>query len=637
MTAGPGHVVLLGGLGGDSHSVGLALLRWALRASGYRVAYLGIQNSVAEFVANAYVANAVFVSSMDGHAAYYLQDLPRLRSAAPASAKWYIGGNLVVGDALGAERTFLALGFDRVFVKFVDIETVLTLLRTDLLDATPTPVSLNDWHPFPSTTNALLPSDERRSPQLQALERAEVLGQWPTGDAAWDLQANARFLCRQKSFASTQARVVPGRPLIQPRCGVTLPAPQLRLFQALRDAGANVLSYQVDSFTRNGDHVRAADAIRDSRRSRVATTNGFPVVNHGVPELRRIAQMLRVPLQVRHSTRDPRLLAEISLAGGVTAFEGGAICYNLPYYRDYPLSISIHRWQYVDRLVGEYLERFGILIDREFFGTLTGTLIPPSLAIATDLLEALLAAQQGVRAVSLGYAEQGCRSQDVAAIRAMRSLAHSWLRAAGFANVAISTVFHQYMAAFPTDPRRAEQLIIESAQTAVRSEATRVLTKTATEAVRIPSARENVAALKLVRAVRDQACRQPEREAAIQCERAMIEREVTQLLDGVLVCGRGNVARGVIEAFARGMLDIPFAPSIHNRGEVLTARDDDGAVRYASFGRLPFDTETRQFHQDRISERRRRQGLHARPLHELTARDVLQVPRGEFQQWPLGA
>ena len=39
----------------------------------------------------------------------------------------------------------------------------------------------------------------------------------------------------------------------------------------------------------------------------------------------------------------------MSLAGGVTAFEGGPVCYNIPYYAELPLEVSLERWRYVDR------------------------------------------------------------------------------------------------------------------------------------------------------------------------------------------------------------------------------------------------------------------------------------------------
>jgi methylaspartate mutase epsilon subunit len=83
---------------------------------------------------------------------------------------------------------------------------------------------------------------------------------------------------------------------------------------------------------------------------------------------------LSVPVQVRHGTPDARLLAEITLAAGFTAYEGGGISYNIPYAKRVPLEKSMRDWQYVDRLVGYYEEQ-GITINREPFGPLTGTLV----------------------------------------------------------------------------------------------------------------------------------------------------------------------------------------------------------------------------------------------------------------------
>jgi methylaspartate mutase epsilon subunit len=273
-------------------------------------------------------------------------------------------------------------------------------------------------------------------------QRREVLDHWKTGRAAQALEENAEFLSRQPSFPAVQDRVNSLRPpiLVQPRSGVACVSEQIKLFKTFRRVGAHMLSYQVDSLTRNNDYRGAEEAIRESRLSGVSTLNGFPVVNHGVPGLRQVICQTKVPLQTRHSTRDPRLLAEISYAGGVTSFEGGAICYNIPYYKDYPLAESIRIWQYVDRLTGLYRDRFGILLDREFFGTLTATLIPPCLAIVVNILEAVLAVQQGVRCVSLGYAEQGNREQDIAAIRMLGVLADEVLRDLGFKDVRIKTV-----------------------------------------------------------------------------------------------------------------------------------------------------------------------------------------------------
>ncbi|MCA1635268.1 MAG: hypothetical protein LC802_16650 [Acidobacteria bacterium] len=598
-----GHTILLGGIGGDSHSVGLSILRQALAMNDYRVYYLGTQNRLEDFFELAPMSNAVMISSMDGHARYYLREFARMRRerAGVGSARWYLGGNLHIGDASGYEKYFLEMGFDRAFVKFVDVKTVLELLARDLSAVEPVP-----YCPTllgrPDPEGFSLPGPAPDEPlDLRAFQgaRAEVLEGWKTGHRARDLAENAEFLGRQPSFPKLQAEVgAGGLPiLIQPRSGVPLLREQIRLFKAFKSVGVPVLSFQVDSLTRNNNYAGAEEAIRESRATGVASLNGFPVVNHGVPGVRRVITQVGTPLQTRHSTRDPRLLAEISYAGGVTSFEGGAICYNLPYYKDYPVDESIRAWQYVDRLTGLYHELFGIKLDREFFGTLTATLIPPSIAIAVDILEAILAVRQGVKCVSLGYAEQGNR---------------------------------------PESQQNAERLIHQSAASAALSGATRVIIKTAAEAIKIPTMEDNVHAIGLVMRGTSEAAGLRLDEALVAEECAVIEREVQAILDSVILAGRGSVTEGIVKAFRLGHLDIPFSPSRHNRGEVVTARDTEGAVRFLRTGQLQFDRGLLDFHREKMSERRRAEGLRSeRQNYLLVERDVLQIARGQYECWPL--
>ena len=276
------------------------------------------------------------------------------------------------------------------------------------------------------------------------------------------------------------------------------------------------------------------------------------------------------------------------------------------------------------------------MLDREYFGTLTATLIPPCLAIATGILEALLAAQQGVRCVSIGYAEQGHRIQDIAAIRTINTLAGEMLRNAGFEGVQVNSIFHQYMAAFPPLPHLAEALIKESAVTAALSGATRMMTKTPVEAYKIPTLQDNLEGLQLNMAGIREAQGQRVDEQRVAEEAALIGREVRAIIDGVIMCGKGNIASGIIKAFQEGVLDIPFAPSVYNRGEAMTARDCEGAVRFLRLGKLPFDRELCEFHEHRMNDRRRMEGLvNRRSDSALVERDVLRVARGQYERWPL--
>ena len=126
-----GHTILLGGLGGDSHSVGLTILRQSLSANGYQVRYLGTQNTLADFFQMATLSNLVMISSMDGHARYYLREFPTLKREFNTNGTlWYLGGNLDVSE--GHERDFIEMGFNRVFMKFIELTTVLDMLEQDL-------------------------------------------------------------------------------------------------------------------------------------------------------------------------------------------------------------------------------------------------------------------------------------------------------------------------------------------------------------------------------------------------------------------------------------------------------------------------------------------------------------------------
>lgn len=636
------HTIALGGIGGDAHSVGLTILRHALSMSDYHVYYLGTQNRLEDFFQIAPLTNVVMISSMDGHGRYYLRGFPELiRELKVDRPLWYVGGNLHIGDDLNCANSFLEMGFDRAFGKFIDIRSVLEVLKHDLNGVEPKINGSTLWqqkddrkHFLPASV-----SDEILDPEEMKRARRDVLEMWKTGHAARSLEENAEFIARQPSFVTAQSNARGNRLpiLIQPRSGVSLVKPQIELFKAFKSAGADVLSYQVDSLTRNNNYAGAEQAIRESRATGVSSLNGFPVVNHGVPGLRRIITEVKTPLQTRHSTRDPRLLAEISYAGGVTAFEGGAICYNIPYYRDYPLDESIKAWQYVDRLTGWYHEKFGIVLDREFFGTLTATLIPPCLAIVVNVIQAVLAVKQGVKSVSLGYAEQGNRIQDVAAIRVLARVADRVLKNLGYKDVAISTVFHQYMAAFPETQKRSRELIYNSAITAALSGSTRVIVKTCVESVRIPTVADNADAINLVRTGVADAVALPLDELKIADECAIIDREVESILDSVIHCGRGSLATGVVHAFHQGFLDVPFSPSIHNRGEVVTARDGEGAVRFLSTGQLQFDRELKEFHRSKMQDRLRTNGqvLTEKQYYLLVESDVLQIAREQYERWPL--
>jgi methylaspartate mutase epsilon subunit len=368
------------------------------------------------------------------------------------------------------------------------------------------------------------------------------------------------------------------------------------------EGGADLLSATIDSYTRQNRYHEAQKGIEESINAGRSMLNGLPVVNYGVASCRRLTEALNRPLQVRHGTPDARLLAEISLAAGFTAFEGGGISYNIPYAKNVPLEATIYYWQYVDRLAGLYEEN-GLSVNREPFGPLTGTLVPPCLSNAVAIIEALLAAEQGVKSITVGYGQGGNLIQDVAALRSLKQLVLEYMERYNY-KVKITTVFHQWMGGFPPDEAKAFGVIAWGAVAAAFANATKVIVKTPHEAFGIPTKEANADGLKATRQVLNilQGQRITELQA-LEEETTIITAETKSLLDGVERLGEGDWALGTVRAFAAGVLDLPFAPSKLNRGKVMPIRDQEGAVRFLKHGNLPFTQEIIDFHRTKVSER----------------------------------
>ena len=435
----------------------------------------------------------------------------------------------------------------------------------------------------------------------------EVLLQWPTGKDVGFQEAVAyhQKLPKAKVFSEKlkEAKQI-GDTLIQPRAGVALVDEHIELLRFLENQGeADLLPTTVDSYTRHNKYVDAENGINESRKVGRSLLNGFPAVNHGVAVCRRVNESLKKPIQVRHGTPDARLLAEISIAGGFTAFEGGGISYNIPYAKSVPLEKTIFDWQYVDRLVGMY-EEAGVSINREPFGPLTGTLVPPCISHSVAIVESLLAAEQGVKNITVGYGQGGNLLQDVAAIYSLENLVEKYLWEFGYQDVIVTTVLHQWMGGFPQDEAKAFGVISWGAAAAVLSGATKVIVKTPHEAMGVPSKEANAEGLRetkqMISMLRDQKFPLTDE---MKAEVEMISIETRSIVDKIFELGSGDMAAGVVRAFESGTLDVPFAPSRFNPGKILPARDNKGAIRFLECGNLPFSKEIIDFHQGKIAER----------------------------------
>lgn len=461
--------------------------------------------------------------------------------------------------------------------------------------------------------------------------REEILTQWPTGKDV-DLQEAIEFhksLPDHKIFSKKLIDAKKkGTTLIQPRAGVALIRDQIELLTYLQDKGeADLLPTTIDSYTRQNRYEEAENGIRESFKERRSMLNGFPAVNHGVSGCRQLIQSLNTPIQVRHGTPDARLLTEITYAGGFTSYEGGGISYNLPYAKNVPMERTIRDWQYVDRLTGIY-EEAGASINREPYGPLTGTLVPPCVSHAVAIIEALLAAEQGVKNITVGYGQCGNLVQDVAAIRTLEELTDEYMIKSGHTDVIITTVFHQWMGGFPQDEAKAFGVISWGSATAALSKATKVIVKTPHEAAGVPTMEANAQGLRctkqLITMLADQECT----AANLEEEKEVIRRETRSILDKCFELGNGDIAIGSVRAVQAGVIDIPFAPSRFNAGKMLPARDNVGAIRILDPGNMPLPKDMLDFNRARIEERARVEKRKA--SFQMVIDDVYAISKGRL-------
>ncbi len=437
-------------------------------------------------------------------------------------------------------------------------------------------------------------------------QRKEVLNEWPTGKDV-DFEEAVRYhhnIPESKNFSKKLLKAQEeGTTLIQPRAGVALPAQHIELLQYLEKEGeADLLPSTIDSYTRLNRYQEAEVGIRESIAQGRSLLNGFPAVNHGVQVCRLVNESVGVPVQVRHGTPDARLLTEITLAGGFTSYEGGGISYNIPYSKNHSLERTIYDWQYADRLVGLYEEN-GVNINREPFGPLTGTLVSPCISHAVAIIETLLAAEQGVKNITVGYGQCGNLIQDVAAIRSLEMLTNEYLLKFGFTDVKITTVLHQWMGGFPPDEAKAFGVIAWGSALAGLAGATKVIVKTPHEAMGIPTKEANAQGLRATKQVIKMVNDQFMPTSAVRSEISLICAETRCIVDKVIELGKGDIAVGTIRGFEAGVIDIPFAPSKFNLGRALPARDNDGAVRFLEFGNIPFTEDIKAFHRNKMEKR----------------------------------
>ncbi|MNF26777.1 methylaspartate mutase [Pseudomonas sp. Irchel s3b6] len=367
---------------------------------------------------------------------------------------------------------------------------------------------------------------------------------------------------------------VRGELVVQPRMGFGALAQMRAGLQSVAALPcATIGTITLDSYTRVGDYQSALRCLNSA-----SPMNGFPIISHPIEAVREMLDGVygvEFPIQIRHGTAEPQNVFQRLAALGLDATEGGPVSYCMPYSR-LPLATAVSAWVQSCQLLADatlhpHIESFG--------GCLLGQLCPPSMLIAMTLLEALFFRQHGVRGVSLSYAQGTSMAQDLGALKALRELAAHYLDGDHW-----HVVVYAYMGVFPTTSHGARRLICDSARLAHAAGCERLIVKTIAESRQIPSVQDNLEALRMAAEVGAAGLPAPCPASTAYYQEIFFEAQ--QLVTTVLDL-HADIGVALIQAFARGLLDIPYCLHPDNAGRATTRIDDQGALRWGNVGGLP--------------------------------------------------
>ncbi|GGK54568.1 methylaspartate mutase [Amphritea balenae] len=372
--------------------------------------------------------------------------------------------------------------------------------------------------------------------------------------------------------------------LVQPRGGFPTYKKQFALNEFFVEANVDVLPLTIDSNTRLNDYATASKMLRLSEENDVDMLNGYPLVNHGYRTTRKMITHFNKPVSLRHGTPDARLLIETAIASGIFEIEGGPITYLLPYSKNFPLDKAFLYWKYVERVCANYSE-LNEPINRESFGPLTATLVPPAITIVIQLLEMLLSLEEGVKSFSVSFSQTGSMNQDIVMGAVIKKMARYYAEQINCGDADIHLVYHQWMGAFPMNKDYAEQLINMSTVIASMVGADKIITKTREEAAGIPTKEANAKTVAntqyTLRILNGLPTIVDEEEEEI------LTLEVKAIMEAVFNDPADTLWRKVFNSIKNGIIDVPFSPHIINHNEMITIRDAKKNIRIIKRGNVP--------------------------------------------------
>jgi methylaspartate mutase epsilon subunit len=469
--------------------------------------------------------------------------------------------------------------------------------------------------------------------ELLMKKRRAELDKWPTGKEV-DFEESVAY---QKSLPDSKIwwKVMvklreEGRMSVFPRAGTPILEKMIELCQGLRETGVVLIPVTTDSYTRLGQYEKVESIMKESYRTGKALLNGYPIINQGVKQTRKLVEAVDAAFSPRGAG------GEIAIASGLTTSEAsmGFLGFG-SYSKKQTIRELAEHWLNSTRVVGWYADR-GVILCCDLHGWLPSAPFPLTINIVCLIIEAITAAEQGQKALYPLVHCMGNMVQDMAWIRLAPRLIREYLDKSGHKDCMIVGCCPAQTPLFPVamDMGGAFAYLNYVAMVGALSKTNAVDLRSIDEGAGVPTKDVNSVSYRSAKWIFD-VVREQNIEIdvkGIDIEEKVTETEVRAILDRILDLGDGDIVDGTIKAVESGVLDSPWSPNINVKDKVLGVRDAHGACRYLEFGNLPIPDEIKDFHREKIAEREKLEGKKAD--YQTAVKDLWSLSKGKIVGLP---
>ncbi len=357
-----------------------------------------------------------------------------------------------------------------------------------------------------------------------------------------------------------------------------------------------------DSYTRKCNFKMAAVGIERSRQEGASMLNGWPLVNFGVEEARRIRRETDQPLTLNSTDEDGRLASEVALAAGWNAANCRSITEVMSHCKYITLDDELRINQYECRLAAKYSEN-GVPISPHISCNLTGY-DSSGFKSFIMVVQSILGAEQGLKHFDLEFGLNMNLMQDTAMVHVTEKLCREYTKRFGYEDIYYTTKGMPFLGAWPARVEEADAMVAWNAVISIMAGCNTLLLKCHDEAFATPTKEAMTAAVRLGRELDTLLNKQRfQRSEEYDLEEKMLEMEVRSMMEHCLELGDGDIALGICRGVDNGWISTMISPWKYNKGNIRLARDLENCMRYMDSGDMPIPQEVKEYHLEKLRKR----------------------------------